>query len=125
VLTENYRSTQVILDAAARLVGYNNPHRLEASLGIDKRLRSPRPSGPPVRHFAFDTVSAEADAVAAQIGERLVAGPATARHRDPGAQQRRRRSLPARAQRARGAAPLQRQPRALRTRGDPAARSRS
>jgi len=74
VLTENYRSTQVILDAAARLVSYNNPHRLEASLGIDKRLRSPRPSGPPVRHFAFDTVSAEADAVAAQIGERLAQG---------------------------------------------------
>ena len=74
VLTENYRSTQVILDAAARLVGYNNPHRLEASLGIDKRLRSPRPDGPPVRHGAFDTVSAEADAVAAQIEERLAQG---------------------------------------------------
>ncbi|HEY7922416.1 MAG TPA: ATP-dependent helicase, partial [Vicinamibacteria bacterium] len=74
VLTENYRSTQVILDAAARLVGYNNPHRLEASLGIDKRLRSPRPSGVPVRHGAFDTVSAEADAVAAQVEERLAQG---------------------------------------------------
>ncbi|MFI4942193.1 MAG: ATP-dependent helicase [Burkholderiales bacterium] len=74
VLTENYRSTQVILDAAARLVGYNNPHRLEASLGIDKRLRSPRPSGVPVRHGAFDTVSAEADAVAAQVAERLAQG---------------------------------------------------
>jgi DNA helicase-2/ATP-dependent DNA helicase PcrA len=74
VLTENYRSTQVILDAAARLVSYNNPHRLEASLGIDKRLRSPRPDGAPVRHGAFDTVSAEADAVAAQVEERLAQG---------------------------------------------------
>jgi DNA helicase-2/ATP-dependent DNA helicase PcrA len=74
VLTENYRSTQAILDTAARLVSYNNPYRLEASSGIDKRLRSPRPGGPPVRHLAFDTVSAEADAVAAQIDERLTQG---------------------------------------------------
>ena len=55
VLVENYRSTQVILDAAARLVGYNNPHRLEAIAGIDKRLRSSRagrPARPPraLRH---------------------------------------------------------------------------
>jgi DNA helicase-2/ATP-dependent DNA helicase PcrA len=55
-------------------VRYNNPHRLEASFGIDKRLRSTRPSGPPVRHRAFDTVSAEADAVAAMIAERLERG---------------------------------------------------
>jgi len=74
VLTENYRSTQVILDAAARLVSYNNPHRLEAIAGIDKRLRSPRREGAPVRHLQFDTVSAEADAVAAMIAERIQAG---------------------------------------------------
>jgi DNA helicase-2/ATP-dependent DNA helicase PcrA len=74
VLVENYRSTQVILDSAARLVSYNNPHRLEASFGIDKRLRSLRPAGAPVRHLAFDTVSAEADAVAAAIDERLSQG---------------------------------------------------
>ena len=74
VLTENYRSTQLILDAAARLVGYNNPHRLEAIAGIDKRLRSSRATGPAVRHVAYDTVSSEADAVAAMIDERLHAG---------------------------------------------------
>jgi DNA helicase-2/ATP-dependent DNA helicase PcrA len=79
VLTENYRSTQVILDAAARLVSYNNPHRLEATSGIDKRLRSPRVAGPAVRHLAYDTVSAEADAVAALVAERLERG---ARPRD-------------------------------------------
>jgi DNA helicase-2/ATP-dependent DNA helicase PcrA len=79
VLVENYRSTQVILDAAARLVSYNNPHRLEAIAGIDKRLRSSRAEGPPVRHLAFDTVSAEADAVAAAAAERLKRG---ARPRD-------------------------------------------
>jgi DNA helicase-2/ATP-dependent DNA helicase PcrA len=79
VLVENYRSTQVILDTAARLVGYNNPYRLEAIAGIDKRLRSSRPSGPPVRHAHFDTVSAEADGTAAMIEERIQAG---ARPRD-------------------------------------------
>jgi DNA helicase-2/ATP-dependent DNA helicase PcrA len=74
VLTENYRSTQLILDAAARLVSYNNPHRLEAIAGIDKRLRSQRAAGPAVRHLAFDTVSAEADAVAELAAERLRRG---------------------------------------------------
>ena len=79
VLTENYRSTQPILDAATRLVSFNNPYRLEAIAGIDKRLRSAREDGAPVRHRHFDTVSAEADGVAGLIGERIQAG---ARPRD-------------------------------------------
>jgi DNA helicase-2/ATP-dependent DNA helicase PcrA len=74
VLVENYRSTQTILDTAARLVGYNNPYRLEAIAGIDKRLRTSRADGPPVRHVHFDTVSAEADGVAAMVEERIRAG---------------------------------------------------
>ncbi|MFI5006681.1 MAG: ATP-dependent helicase [Solirubrobacterales bacterium] len=74
VLTENHRSTQLILDAAARLIAYNNPFRLEVMAGIDKRLRSARSDGPAVRHFHFDTVSAEADAVAGLCEERLRAG---------------------------------------------------
>jgi DNA helicase-2/ATP-dependent DNA helicase PcrA len=74
VLTENHRSTQVILDAAARLISYNNPWRLEAITGIDKRLRSPRLLGEPVRHLRFDTVSAEADGVAAAVAERIQRG---------------------------------------------------
>jgi len=74
VLTENYRSTQVILDAARRLITYNNPYRLEALAGIDKRLRSGRREGPPVRHLHLDTVSAEADTVAALIEEQLQQG---------------------------------------------------
>jgi DNA helicase-2/ATP-dependent DNA helicase PcrA len=74
VLVQNYRSTQAILDTAARLIGYNNPYRLEAIAGIDKRLRSARAGGPPVRHAHFDAVSDEADGVAAMIEERLRAG---------------------------------------------------
>jgi DNA helicase-2/ATP-dependent DNA helicase PcrA len=74
VLTENHRSTQEILDAASRLVAYNNPYRLEVIAGIDKRLRSERGHGVPVSHAHFDTVSAESDAVAALVADRLQAG---------------------------------------------------
>jgi len=80
VLTDNHRSTQVILDAAGRLISYNNPYRLEAMTGIDKRLRSvrrpapERANDPPVRHVHFDTVSAEADGVAALVADRLRQG---------------------------------------------------
>jgi DNA helicase II / ATP-dependent DNA helicase PcrA len=40
VLTKNYRSTQVILDASYKLIQHNNPDTLEAKLGIDKNLKS-------------------------------------------------------------------------------------
>jgi ATP-dependent DNA helicase UvrD/PcrA len=74
VLADNHRSTQQVLDAAARLISYNNPYRLEAIAGIDKRLRAQRPPGLPVRHLPFDTASAEADGVAAIIADRLGRG---------------------------------------------------
>jgi DNA helicase-2/ATP-dependent DNA helicase PcrA len=74
VLSENHRSTRVILDAAGRLISYNNPYRLEVIAGIDKRLRSARSDGPSVRHLHYDTVSAEADAVAAMVEQRLGQG---------------------------------------------------
>jgi DNA helicase-2/ATP-dependent DNA helicase PcrA len=74
VLTDNHRSTQPILDAAARLISYNNPYRLEVIAGIDKRLRSERLLGPPVQHHRFETLSAEADGVASLIAERMQGG---------------------------------------------------
>jgi DNA helicase-2/ATP-dependent DNA helicase PcrA len=74
VLVENHRSPQPILDAASRLVSYNNPWRLEVIAGIDKRLRSPRTDGPPVVHLHYDTVSSEADAVAALVEARIQRG---------------------------------------------------
>lgn len=43
VLSENYRSTQSILDAAYTLVQSNNPDRLEPKLGIDKKLSANQP----------------------------------------------------------------------------------
>ena len=68
--TENYRSPQAILDAAARLIRYNNPYRLEARR--DRQAAARRSVGPPAvgagpRRAAFDTGSSEADGVAAEI----------------------------------------------------------
>ena len=71
VLTHNYRSCQPILDAAYRLIGNNNPDRLEVRNNIDKRLvaagQAPTQVGQPMEYFQFDTVSSEADAVAEKL----------------------------------------------------------
>ena len=117
VLVENYRSTQVILDTAARLIGYNNPYRLEAIAGIDKRLRSSRAERPPgapraLRHRLGRGRRRRRDDRRADPGGRAAEG-----LRGPRAQQRRRRPLPPGAERQGPPAPLQRQPRPLRARG--------
>ena len=39
-LSDNYRSTQVILDASYTLIQHNNPNRLEVVEGINKKLKS-------------------------------------------------------------------------------------
>ncbi len=39
-LTDNYRSTQTILDASYQLIQNNNPNRLEVVEGINKKLKS-------------------------------------------------------------------------------------
>jgi DNA helicase-2/ATP-dependent DNA helicase PcrA len=69
VLRQNYRSTQEVLDTAHRLITYNNPHRLEAITGLNKRLVAERGAGEKVAHWGFPNASAEADAVAKAIGE--------------------------------------------------------
>ncbi len=81
VLRRNYRSLAPVLDAAYRLVRFNDPDRLEVRSGISKRLRAERvvDDPAPVRLEAFATGSEEADWVAAEIGRRLAAG---ARPRD-------------------------------------------
>jgi DNA helicase-2/ATP-dependent DNA helicase PcrA len=75
VLTRNYRSHQEVLDAAYRLITHNNPDRLEVRYGIQKRLEADRGAGAPPTHLHFDTLTAEADAVAALIEEKAAAGP--------------------------------------------------
>ncbi|HEV8641045.1 MAG TPA: UvrD-helicase domain-containing protein [Methylomirabilota bacterium] len=74
VLTDNYRSTQEILDAAYRLIQYNNPDRLEVRSGISKQLTARAGAGRSPAHLHYETASQEADAVAQMIRERVEEG---------------------------------------------------
>lgn len=74
ILRENFRSSQVVLDAAYRLIRHNDPDRLEVREKIDKRLVATAPEGSTPRHLHHDTVSSEADAVARLIADRVEAG---------------------------------------------------
>ncbi len=68
VLTQNYRSTQAILDCAYRLIRHNDPDRLEVQNKIDKKLKSQKKEyGPVPKEIYADTLSQEADLVAAEI----------------------------------------------------------
>jgi len=73
VLTQNYRSTQAILDSAYKLISQNNPNRLEIQNKINKRLKSAAVKvGTPPQEIFADTLSEEADQVAVEI-EKLTA----------------------------------------------------
>ena len=80
VLVDNFRSRQPILDASHRLIKHNDPWRLEAREGLDKRLRArasyTRQAGPdgPIELLAFATGSDEADAVVARIAASIRSG---------------------------------------------------
>ena len=71
VLTQNYRSTQAILDASYKLIKHNNPDRLEVRENIDKKLKALEPGGKLVTHLHYDTLTSEADAVAELIEEKV------------------------------------------------------
>ncbi|MFL5711213.1 MAG: ATP-dependent helicase, partial [Chloroflexota bacterium] len=81
VLRRNYRSRPAILEAAHRLIRFNDPDRLEVRAGVSKRLRAQRAidQPAPVRLEAFATGGDEADWVAADITRRIASG---ARPRD-------------------------------------------
>jgi len=73
VLTQNYRSTQAILDSAYKLIRHNDPDRLEVQNKIDKKLKSTKKDfGIIPQEISADTISEEADAVADKI-EKLMA----------------------------------------------------
>ena len=82
VLRRNYRSQAPVLDAAYRMIRFNDPDRLEVRTGIVKRLRATRraTTPAPVRLEVFATGSDEADWIAAEIGRRVAAGAAPRDH---------------------------------------------
>ena len=79
VLSRNYRSGQGILDAAHRLIRFNDPARLEARGGFDKRLIADRGTPGVVDHAVFATASDEAEFVASEIADALERGTRAAR----------------------------------------------
>ncbi len=68
VLTQNYRSTQTILDRSYALIKKNDPDTLEAKLGINKRLTSTRGlAGENIELIYSQRVEDEAEEVVKQI----------------------------------------------------------
>ena len=69
-LTDNYRSTQVILDAAYQLIQNNNPNRLEVVEKINKKLKSHSTSSKKeIRLIHENRAEDEADAIAREISD--------------------------------------------------------
>jgi DNA helicase-2/ATP-dependent DNA helicase PcrA len=73
-LIENYRSTQPILDAAYRLIQFNNPNRLETMNNLDKQLHAQTKAGKIPESLHFSTLDSELQWVAEDIARRLKAG---------------------------------------------------
>ncbi|OGC93073.1 hypothetical protein A2899_04030 [Candidatus Amesbacteria bacterium RIFCSPLOWO2_01_FULL_49_25] len=72
-LTQNYRSTQEILDRAYTLIQNNNPDRLEIKERIDKKLISVRKiKGDKIELLHSDRVENEAELVAKRINEQVL-----------------------------------------------------
>ena len=68
VLTKNYRSSQIILDQAYRLIKHNDPDTLETKLGISKNLRAQRQAKNIPIQFSFPgRGEEEADLTAKEI----------------------------------------------------------
>lgn len=69
VLTQNYRSPQGLLDAAYRLIQFNNPYRLEKTAKVDKKLKSAVSISekPAVSYHQFSTPDEEYEFIANQI----------------------------------------------------------
>lgn len=67
-LTKNYRSSEMILDAAYKLIQHNNPDRLEVKENINKKLLAMREQkSAPVEFFYANRVENEAETVKDQI----------------------------------------------------------
>ena len=67
VLTQNYRSSQNILDAAYKLVSHNNPDRLEIKAKVNKKLVSISKKDGVMEFQRFSNAENEAEWVSSQI----------------------------------------------------------
>ncbi len=67
VLTQNYRSTQEILDLAYASIQFNNPDTLEFKEGISKKLVAEKKTGVPPERYHEQTAEREALAVVNEI----------------------------------------------------------
>jgi DNA helicase-2/ATP-dependent DNA helicase PcrA len=68
ILTQNYRSTQAVLDSAYKLIKNNNPDRLEVRNKILKKLKSQNKEYGPIPQVMYGaTLSEETDLVAQEI----------------------------------------------------------
>lgn len=68
ILTQNYRSTQEILDRSYQLIQHNNPDRLEVKEGIQKKLIAiTKEKGETISCVYTDRVEKEADEVTKEI----------------------------------------------------------
>ena len=74
LLTQNYRSGQEILDRSHRLIKFNDPERLEAMRGYDKRLISARGTEGTVEMKSYRSMTDEADGIASEIGAAVERG---------------------------------------------------
>lgn len=69
VLTENYRSSEAILNGAYSVIKNNDPHRLEVEIGIDKKLNSNIDCQEKIKVLACKHYVDEVNAVVKQIKE--------------------------------------------------------
>ena len=69
ILTQNFRSRQIILDRAYTLIRHNDPDRLEVQAGVDKKLIAVKrgSSQTAVNFLRFPNSEAEADGLVAEI----------------------------------------------------------
>lgn len=73
-LTQNYRSTQKILDQAYQLIQNNNPNRLEIINNLDKKLLSTKGTGMVPSLHKFSRLDYELNWVAEDIKHRIEKG---------------------------------------------------
>ncbi len=69
ILSDNYRSGQLILDAAYKSITLNNPDRLETILHINKKLFAQNNHGAHPTVYQFDTIEDEVNWTVQQIIE--------------------------------------------------------